>query len=329
MKYDVYGIGTALIDFQVKTKDEDLLRFNISKGIFKQMTKQEFEKIYGELKESKILMKAGGSCANTIYGFSLLGGKAALTGKIGDDKLGDYFEKEIGVNVKNNLIRCKGDITGNVILFSTPDKERSFAVYLGAGIKFKKEDLILNEIKESKILHVEGYQLEHKEFREAIIHAMDFAKKNNVLVSLDVSDAGVISRNKELMINVLKNYVDVVFANEDEAKALTGKEREEALDFLGKLCNIAVVKIGKEGCLIKNKNKIIRVPGYKVKLIDSAGAGDMYAAGFLYGLSKNYEMETCGRLGNYFAAKVVERIGARLDKIEKEEINRILFTKNI
>ncbi|MDD5177655.1 MAG: adenosine kinase, partial [Candidatus Nanoarchaeia archaeon] len=237
---------------------------------------------------------------------------------------GDFVKIKTRSYVKSDLVRSNNYKTGNAITFITPDQERTFVVYSGASIDLKRRDINLDDVKESRILHTEGYQIENSVFKDSMIYAMDFAKKNNVLVSMDVSDTGVISRNKEEMLRVIKTYVNVIFANEDEARTLTGKEKEDALTELGNWCEVAVIKLGKEGSLVRYRGKNYKIEGFKVNSIDSTGAGDMYAAGFLYGLSRGYETEICGYLGSYFAAKVVEKLGARLEFIDSEDVYKVL-----
>jgi len=255
----------------------------------------------------------------------LLGGNVVFCGKVGKDKHGDtYEEKIVQNNVKSDIARCKKSITGHAITFITPDSERTFAVHLGAAINLEKEDLFFDDLKDSKILHVEGYQLEDKKLRDVSMHAMEFAKKNGIRISIDLADPGIISRNKGDIRKIVERYADIVFANEEEAKAFTGKKGVEALNEIGAISEIAVVKLGKEGSLVKKGDDVYKIEGVKAKAVDTTGAGDMYAAGFLYGLSKGCGIKVCGDLGSYFAAKVVERVGARLDKIEKREVEKIV-----
>ena len=171
-------------------------------------------------------------------------------------------------------------------------------------------------------------QLEDKNLREVSLSAMQFAKKNNIKISIDLGDPGIVSRKKQDIMNIIKEYADIIFANEDEAKALTGLEPLEALNKISEMTDIAIVKIGKEGSFIKKDGIIYEIKGCKVKAVDTTGAGDMFAAGVLYGLIKNYNLKVCGNIGSYFAAKVCEKIGARLDDIDKKEVEKLINNGN-
>jgi sugar/nucleoside kinase (ribokinase family) len=324
MKYDVFGIGSALMDVLIEVDHNKLLELNLKKGNFHLIDEKSSRELLEKLRHHKSTTCPGGSSANTLYGVAILGGNVVFCGKIGEDKYADIYEKGMSKSrVKTQLARCK-KITGNAITFITPEGERTFAVHLGASMYLQKEDVFFEDLKNSKILHIEGYQLEDKQLRDVSIHAMEFAKKNNVKISIDLGDPGIVSRNKEDLKKMIENYADIVFANEDEAKALTGLEAIDALNEIAKLVKIAIVKLGEKGSYIKEGNNIYNIPCYKTKAKDTTGAGDMFAAGVLYGISKKYDLKTAGCIGSYFASKVVEQIGARLEKIDKKEIEKLL-----
>jgi len=187
------------------------------------------------------------------------------------------------------------------------------------------EDNEINEadIIEAKFLHLTGYVLDGEQTRKAALQALDIAKNNNVKVCLDLADTNVVKRKREILESIIKEYVDILIANENEARAFTGEEPEKAIDKLSKITDIAIIKIGEKGSLIKSKGKLIRIAGFKVNAIDTTGAGDIYTAGFLYGLLNNLDLETSGKIASFIASKVVQVRGARLDRMPIEEINRI------
>ncbi len=323
MKYDIFGIGSALMDFLIEVEHNELLEINLKKGQFHLIDEEHSKKLLKKLENYKVKTAPGGSSANTLYGTALLGSKVVFCGKVGKDKHGDiYEEKMLNSGVKHKIERSE-KITGHAITFITPDSERTFAVHLGAAMHLKKEDVFFEDLKQSRILHIEGYQLEDKNLRDVSLHAMQFAKKNNIKISIDLGDPGIVSRNKSDIGQMLKEYADIVFANEDEAKALTGLEPLEALNEISKLTETVIVKIGKKGSFIKQGNTIHEITGYKANAIDTTGAGDMFAAGVLYGISKGHDLKIAGKIGSYYAAKVVEQIGARLDSIDKEELENL------
>jgi sugar/nucleoside kinase (ribokinase family) len=330
MKYDVFGIGNALMDFLIEIREDEFVELDLKKGQFHMIDAEKSKKILKKVEEQekKIKLVPGGSAANTLHGIALLGGNVVFCGKVGKDKHGDiYEEKIVQGGVKSNISRCDKSMTGHAITFITPEGERTFAVHLGAAVNLQKENVFFDDLKESKILHIEGYQLEDKNLRDVSINAMQHAKKNNVKVSIDLADPGVVSRNKKDIYEMVKNYADIIFANEEEAKAFTGKEAVEALNEISGMAEIAVVKLGKKGSLVKKGKDVYTIGGINVKAVDTTGAGDMYAAGFLYGLTHGHNLKVCGNIGSNFAAKVVQQVGARLDKIDRKEIEKIINKK--
>ena len=325
MKYDVFGIGNALMDFLIEIREDEFLELDLKKGQFHMIDEKKSKQILNQVSKKEIKLAPGGSCANTLHGIALLGGNVVFCGKVGKDKHGDIYEQKIVQHkIKSNIARCNKNITGHAITFITPEGERTFAVHLGAAINLQKEEVFFEDLKNSKILHIEGYQLEDKNLREVSIHAMKFAKENGVKISIDLADPGVVIRNKEDIRKMVTEYADIVFANEEEAKAFSGKENTEALNEIATMSEIAIVKLGKDGSLIKKGNETHKIKGISAKTVDTTGAGDMYAAGFLYGLTHGYNIKICGDLGSHFAAKVVQQIGARLDTIDAKEIQKII-----
>jgi len=314
-KYDVVGIGNALMDFIVEVDEGILAEMDLKKGQFRLIDEKESKEILKKLEKYEVKTAPGGSSANTLAGVSVLGGNAVILGKIGKDKHGDIYEqKTIDSGVNSKLSRHDKAITGHSITFITPDSERTFATHLGAALYFRKEDVFEEEIKQSKILHIEGYQLEDPGLKEATVHAIKVAKENNVKVSIDLSDPGLIGRNLEPIRQLVKAYADIVFVNEMEAEAFTGKKDEEALHEIYDMCEIAIVKLGEKGSIIKADGIIYRISAYKTKVVNTNGAGDMYAAGILYGISNGLPIEKAGKIGSYAASLVIGQAEARLNK---------------
>lgn len=314
MKYDVFGLGDTLMDILIEVDDQYLLEWDLKKGQFHSANKEKIKEIMEKLKDKKNKITPAGSCANTIFGIASLGGNAVLCGKVGRDRHGDIFEEiVIKEGIKSRIKRSDIDETGTVINLVTPDSERTFVVNLGANINLKKEDLhdVEEDIKQSKILHLTGYYLGDSKTRETSLHAMNIAKENNVKISIDLADPGVIKRNLKDFKNIVKKYADIIFLNEEEARIFTGKEPEEAISELGDYADIAIVKLGNKGSLINDRGAIIMIPVVKAKAIDTTGAGDLYAAGILYGICNGYDLEKAGKLASTIAAKIVEQVGAR------------------
>lgn len=323
MKYDVIGIGNALMDILVSVGHDVLLEMNLKKGTMQLYDAEQIQEIESKVgKEVKIA--PGGSVANTIYGIAKLGGSVMFIGKVGKDMHGAIYEQKlIESGVKSRIVKREGS-TGKVITFITPDTERTFATHLGIACELEKEELFEEDIKNSKVLHICGYQLENPKLRRTVLHAMDIAKAAGVKISIDLSAPNLVEQNLTDFRDVIKTYADIVFANEEEAKAFTGKKEEEALDVIGEMCEIAVVKIGARGSLVKKGEDVFKVEGARAEAIDTTGAGDSYAAGFLYGLTQGLPLDKCGKIGSWIAAKVVSQIGARVEDIDKGEIRKIV-----
>ena len=248
-------------------------------------------------------------------------------GKIGGDVHGaTYEEMTMDDGVLPRLIRESHATTGHAITFITPDGERTFATHLGASLHFKKGDVNELDIVASKILHCEGYQLEDLELRASVVHAMRVAKEHGTKISIDLSDAALIGRNLDVIRQLINDYVDIVFVNDDEAEALTGKSGEEALLSIAESCEIAVVKQGEKGSLIYIDKEVHIISPHEVIVTNTNGAGDMYAAGILYSLANNIPLHRGGALASFAAAQVVSSVGARLDDTLKKKVKDYIMT---
>jgi len=324
MKHDIFGIGSALIDLLIEIDDSELSELNLKKGQFHLIGEEESRRLLKKIEKYRIKIVPGGSSANTLYGAALLGSSVVFCGKVGKDTNGDIYERRMSERgVRPKLARSE-EVTGHAITFITPDSERTFATYLGAALHLEKTDIFLEDLRDSKILHIEGYQLEDKQLREVSMHAMQFAKEYNITISIDLGDSGIVVRNRTVVKQIIEEYADIVFANKEEARALIGLEPSEALNSIAKLSKIAIVKIGKYGSYVKQGNTRYKIPAYEARVVDTTGAGDMFAAGFLYGVCSTYDLRICGHIGSYFAAKVVENIGARLEDIEQKEVQELI-----
>jgi len=206
----------------------------------------------------------------------------------------------------------------------TPDAERTMATCLGAGMNLTKNNINLDDINNSKVLHIEAYQLDGKKQAEAVFYAMEHAKKNNILISIDLADPALIERHRETVNKIIKDYADIIFVNEDEAEKLTGKKPIEAVEEIKKFCKIAVVKTGEKGSLVMDNSGLHKINGFKVNAINTTGAGDAYAGGFLYGISHGLDVKTSGKIASYVAAQVVTGHDSMIKRNLQEEIKEII-----
>jgi sugar/nucleoside kinase (ribokinase family) len=310
--YDVIGIGSALLDFIVPVEEADLGAFGLKKGEMQLIDEGRSREILSRLAEREMEISPGGSSANTLAGVALLGGQGVFLGTVGSDEHGDrYIQETEKSGVKAGITR-HDSMTGHAITFITPDSERTFATHLGAALHFDSAHVSEELIKKSKIIHIEGYLFEPPGLRDACMRALDIAKRNDVLVSLDLSDPALIDRIRPVFDSVVREYADILFVNEDEARMFTGKEREDALKEIYGMCEFAVVKLGADGSLIETNDTVYRIPSYRTDVVNTNGAGDIYAAGVLYGIAAGLRPDKAGRIGSYISSKVVSQVGARL-----------------
>lgn len=314
MQYHVSGIGNPLLDLTLRVEDEFLEQIGLKKGGFRLVELREAGDIINKINSQSVKISAGGSVANVLAGIGALGGKTVLLGKIGNDEYGQIYSNETKrFGTDSRLVVHETEGTGHAIAFITPDGERTFIVHLGAALHFDSADIHEDSIKNSDFLHIEGFKLEDCLLKNTISHAVKIAKENNTKISVDLSDADLVKRNLEYLKKFIKENVDIVFANEGEAKAFTGLEEKEALEEIYKICDIAVVKLGERGSLIKANNVIYEIPVYRTVVKNLNGAGDMYAAGILYGLAKGMPLEKAGNMASQAASMVVAEDSARVE----------------
>ena len=306
----IIGIGNALTDIIVPIKDYEIIdSLNIPHGGMVMIDKNQFLEINKHIANINKSMVAGGSAANTIYGLSKLGVETSFIGKVGMDTIGDNYEQDmLKAGIKPDLIRTDTP-SGCAIVLITPDGERTFASYLGAAQELMPENISEENFIGHDILHIEGYLLFNYDI---VLKAMQTAKNLGMKVSLDLAAHNFVEENRPIIKDLIKNYVDVCFANEEESKAVTGLQPREALDCISEDCDFTVVKLGSKGSLIKHNGTVYEVGTPHVECVDSTGAGDLYASGLLYGIAKGYNAETCGKIGAIIGSVVIQNYGARI-----------------
>ncbi|MCB2195196.1 MAG: adenosine kinase [Bacteroidetes bacterium] len=314
----VLGIGNALVDIMTKLPDDKVLeKFSLRKGSM-QLSERDFaEEINQETFSFEKSESSGGSAANTIHGLANLGAPAGYIGKIGNDTYGEFFNNDMKAKgIQPFMLKTTTD-TGRAIALVSTDSERTFATYLGAAIELSDIDLTAEQFADYKYLHIEGYLVQN---HTLMLKAAELAKANNMKISIDMASFNVVEDNLDFLKDYVKNYVDIIFANEEESKAFTGKEPEEALNELAEQCEIAIVKVGSKGSMVKSNDKMYRIEAFKATPIDTTGAGDLYASGFLYGLVNHMPLNECGRIGSLCASKVIEVIGSKMSEDTWTEI---------
>jgi len=338
INYDVVCLGNPLMDMTIDVDDAFLDKAKLKKGTMTLIDDAKHAALLHAIANKKTFRSTGGSASNTANGVSVLGGKSAFIGMIGKDAIGDQYKKLLIESKVLPLVATytnKDKETGLSMVFITPDKERTMATYLGAALEFSEEN-ITNEIEEviknSKVLHIEGYFIELEKNFKAVLKAMKIAKDNNVKISMDLSDPGLIQRKNVLLNEIMKDYIDIVFVNENEAKAFTGFEELDAAHALSKYCDVSVVKLGSKGSIIKHvdkKNKkesIHNILIHKVEVVNTNGAGDSYASGILYSIANDISFDKAGKIASYISSRVVSIPQATLSSNVslKDEVKKIL-----
>ena len=319
----ILGIGSALVDIMIQIPDEQILKeLNLPKGSMTYVKADDIVNIGERLVNEYGSQRAsGGSAANTMSGLAQLGVEAGFLSKIGKDEVGEFFKKQMtDTHVKPSLLTTKTP-TGRVIAMVTADGERTFATCLGAAAELCADDIKPELFEGWDILYVEGYLVANPTMLDK---AVTTAKEAGLKIAIDMASYNVVEESRDYFMQLIENYVDYVFANEQEAFALTGMESRQALDFIASRCEIAVVKVGAKGAYIKRGDEMVIIPPMKANVIDTNGAGDMWAAGFMAGLVKDENLAKCGQMGAIVAANVIEVLGTKMDEARWNRIHKTI-----
>lgn len=323
----VLGIGNALTDILAVLPDDSLLKqFHLPKGSMQHVDSETGNKIWQTLKPMGVQYVAGGSAGNTLTGTAVFGMPSGFIGKVGDDELGSLYKSDQERNGIKSMLLKGTEASGRAMVFITaPNAERTFAVHLGAALELGPEDLDPEQFQGYDYFHIEGYLVQNQQL---LRRAVELAKEAGCYISLDMASYNVVESNDAFLHDIVEHYVDIVFANETEAEAFTRHNPREAADIMARSCDIAVVKIGKDGSMIRSGDEFHYIKAWPAQTKDATGAGDLYAAGFLYGHALGMPLRTCGEIGSIVASKVVEVIGPKIDiprwKAAKKEIRELI-----
>lgn len=309
----ILGIGNALTDILAVLPDDSLLKkFHLPKGSMQHVDMETGDRIWQALKPLGVKYVAGGSAANTITCTSIFGMPSSFIGKIGDDELGLLFKSDQEqYGVKSMLLKSIHSSGRSMVFVSGGNAERTFAVYLGAALDLVAEDLKKEWFEGYDYFHIEGYLVQNQAL---IRRAVELAHDAGCIISIDMASYNVVESNNAFLHDIVERYVDIVFANETEAKAFTKiADPKVALEEISTHCEMAVVKVGKDGSWVKSGSEEYHIPAWPAEPVDATGAGDTYAAGFLYAHSLGLPLKMCGEVGSIIAAKVVEVIGTKMD----------------
>ena len=316
------GIGNALTDIIAELQDEGLLKkYSFAKGSQEHVSKEVFDQFYEELSLSGARFIPGGSTANTIHALANLDYKTAFIGAIGDDEEGKRFEEDMtNAGVYTDLIRKEGD-TGKVLHLKTPDNSITRIAYTGVNGDLTPDDLSDKYLANYSHLLIDGYMVPNEDFVQALA---DFNDIQYMKVIFDLASSHIAEGHREFLKSFIKSTVDILFANDLEAFSYTNNEPERAMKSLAKDCEVVVIKKGDKGSLIQRGNEFYPIPSSPANVVEASGAGDLYAAGFLYGLMKNYHLTHCGKIGAFLASKVLETEGGRLSAERWREIKKMI-----
>jgi len=324
MPYDVFGMCNALYDILAEVSEEQLDKLGLSKGGMFLIDDAQQANVLKEIRDNIVNTEAGGSGANTMIGISLLGGTACFTSRVGCDDYGVEYSRSLeDQGVKANLGKGEGR-TGTSVILITPDAQRTMCTYLGVSRDLQPVDVNTDDLLASKYLYITGYLWDMDNQKEAVLSAMNAARKAGIKVALSLSDPFCVTRHKDDFLRIIQDHVDVVLGNEMEATTITDTPNaDEAAVVLGEKCEIVAVTMDERGSLIRQEDCVYLIPPYPVKAIDTTGAGDMYAAGLLYGLTRNIDLYKTGKIASYAAAQVVSKMGPRLTSIDLETVGKL------
>jgi sugar/nucleoside kinase (ribokinase family) len=325
VKFDVYGVGNALVDKEFEVDESFFQDHGIEKGLMTLGTDEESLRLLGILTKKYGIKKqaGGGSAANTLYAVSQFGGNAFFSCKVASDETGDFFLKELGDQKiqTNSQTQCDDGLTGRCLIMISPDAERTMHTYLGVSETISEQELDLGAAKSSEYIYIEGYFVTSPSAKLAAIELKQFAEKNQIKTAMTFSDPAMVEYFLDGINDVLGEGVDLLFCNEQELKLWAGTEDfAEACEKMKTKAKQFAITRGAEGALLFDGSKYINVDAHAVKAVDTNGAGDMFAGAFLYALTQGKDFETAGNLASLASATVVANFGPRLETDQHSKV---------
>jgi sugar/nucleoside kinase (ribokinase family) len=310
MGIDVAGLGNALVDALVPLGDDALLqKLGLTRGRMHPVDHERWEAVFAQVDTAEVERQTGGSCANTIATLGLLGARAVFCGQVGDDEYGRLYADQLTRSCGGHALAvAPGQHTGKCLSMISRDGERTLVTHLGAAVELPHVGEFKEAIRGAKVLHVTGYLLLGGPMRDAAWEAMEAATEAGIPVSLDVADPFVVEAAGDDIKAALETHASLAFLNEDEATALTGGPAEEAAEKVG--VQTTIVKLGVNGSIVRHRGEEVRIGIHPTECIDTTGAGDSYAGGYLYGWVQGWDPARCGDLGARAASLAVGQVGA-------------------
>lgn len=321
-KATIFGIGNPLIDVVINVEDNDLKNLGVDKGIMHLVDENRQKEIMSYFKNMSPIYHPGGSAPNTLVTCAGLEITGVISGKIGNDKFGDIYKSQVEkYGITSRLVIGDGP-TGSSIILVTPDGERTMNTHLGMCQDFSIADIDESLLAKADIFYFTGYMWDTDSQKSAIKHALSIAKENTIKVIFDVADPFAVQRYRDAFLTLIEEEADVVFANQAELSILFDtKDINVAANSLGRIVNIAAVKLGKEGSLVIENGNLCEITSRPIIAKDSTGAGDMFAAGFIAALSKGYSGKAAAEIGGYLAEEIIQIPGAQFEKSVIKQLN--------
>ena len=323
-KYDIYGIGNALVDLVFEVDEQFLADNEVEKGLMTLVEEDRQKELISKIDVKEEMMKGGGSAANSVVAASQFGAECYYSCKVANDQFGKFYLKDLkenGVDTKLNEETAPEGHTGRCLVMTTPDAERTMNTFLGITADFSVAEIDEEAIKDSKYIYSEGYLVPSPTGREAMLKAKEIAEANSVKTALSFSDPSMVKYFKNEMVEAVGNGVDLLFCNEEEAMLYTDQDTIwEAREELKKIAKRFAITLGKNGAMIFDGETFIDIEPYEVDAIDTNGAGDMFAGAFLFAINHGHSYAEAGKIASLASSKVVSQMGPRLEWTQAKEI---------
>ncbi|MFP4551181.1 MAG: adenosine kinase [Spirochaetales bacterium] len=328
----VYGIGNPLIDVMIKIEDEDLTKLGIEKGIMHLVSEEQQKEILETLIGRPIQFRPGGSAPNTLLALAGLGIPAVISGKIGTDEFGQTYDEQVAAYGITSRLVMEAGVTESSVILITPDGERTMNTHLGMCQKFTVDDVDEELLRQADYLYFTGYMWDTEVQKESITTSITICKETGAKIVFDVADPFAVGRYRDDFLELLERDIDIAFANTKEAailfdtpEARSSEARVKAIEQMGELVDVAILKVGKDGSLVRSQGRTSHIPGEPIDVVDTTGAGDMFAAGFLAGIALGKELPVCAKLAGDLAEAVITQTGAQFSLERIEELKRTLL----
>jgi sugar/nucleoside kinase (ribokinase family) len=331
-KFDVYAIGNALVDIEYHTTPHKLVELGIDKGVMTLIDEQRQNSLVAQLGDSHESMTCGGSAANTIIALAQMGARTHLDCRVASDMTGQIFARDLhdsGVNSSLDYKPLPAGVSGKCLVFVTPDADRTMNTFLGVSAELDSSDIDIEAVKQSETIYIEGYLASSENTRDAAIEARKIAEQRDIKTSLTLSDPNMVKFFRDSISAMIGDKVDLLFANEDEAKELAETDDfDEAVQLFKQRARSFAITRGKQGALLFDGLGLIEINPNPVQAIDTLGAGDMFAGAFLYGLSQGMSFQQSGDLASLASAKIVTQFGPRLETAQTRALLESFRTGN-